>query len=165
MCCTGRCRSSDGAVDEYVRGWAFGRGSQIDASQILDLVTKPDGEFVIGGGESREGLLDVGSLEPHQHEAPHRGLLQSPSLPSNPILSQLRLELPPSLPNANRREVPTRLFFPGKNRERSIEYRHWPLLLVRPPDHQGQYQRTTTSAQVGIGGATRSISSGRRSGS
>ena len=65
-------RAPGGPVDQHVGGRAFGWSAQVDASQILDLATKPDGELVTGGGEVRERLLDVGSLEPHRHEAPHR---------------------------------------------------------------------------------------------
>ena len=79
--CGRKGRSSGGPVDQHVGGRAFGWSAQVDASQILDLATKPDGELVARAGEFRERLLDVGSLEPHQHEAPHRSRLQSPSLP------------------------------------------------------------------------------------
>ena len=60
----GRGRSSGGPVDQYIGEGAFGWSAQIDASHILDLATKPDGELVVGGGEFRKRLLDVGSLKP-----------------------------------------------------------------------------------------------------
>jgi hypothetical protein len=91
-------RASGGPVDQHVGGRAFGWIAQVDASQILDLAAKPDGELVTGGGEVRERLLDVGSLEPHQHEAPHRSLLQSPSLPAKSRPSRLSLEPLAALP-------------------------------------------------------------------
>ena len=85
---TGGGRSSGGPVDQYVGGRAFRWSAQVDASHILDLAPKPDGELVAGGGEFRERLLDVGSLEPHQDELPYWGLLQSPSLsPASPDLA------------------------------------------------------------------------------
>src|ERR1700726_4857825 len=89
---TGGGRPSGAPVDQYVGGRAFGWSAQVDASHILDLATKPDGELVAGGGEFCERILDVGSLEPHQHEAPHRGLLQSPSLPGKSRPSRLSVE-------------------------------------------------------------------------
>src|SRR5580700_11411573 len=130
---TGGGRSSGGPVDQHVGGRAFGWSAQVDASQIVDLATKPGGELVAGGGEIRERLLDVGSLEPHQHEAPHRGLLQSPSLPGKSRPNRLSLEPLKALPHARGREIPSSLFLTGKDREHAIENCHRALLLVRPP--------------------------------
>ena len=57
------------------------------------------------GGEFREGFLDVGTLEPNQHEASHRGLLQSPGLPGKSSPDQLSFECFASLPHARGRKV------------------------------------------------------------
>src|ERR1019366_3820291 len=135
MSLQGGGRSSGGPVDQYVGGRAFGWSAQVDASHILDLAKEPDAELVAGSGHIRERFLDVRSLEPHQHEAPHRSLLQGPSLPSNSRCGLQSLEPLPALPNACGREVPALLFFAGKDRERAIEHCHWALLLVRPPLH------------------------------
>src|SRR5450755_1819550 len=124
MSLQGRGRSSGGPVDEYVGQRAFGWSAHVDASHILDLAKEPGAELVAGSGHIRKRLLDVRSLEPHHHEAPHRGLLQSPSLPGKSRPSRLSLEPLAALPHARGREVPSSLFFTGKNREHTIEYCH-----------------------------------------
>src|ERR1700722_4475031 len=130
MSLQGRGRSSRGPVDQYVGQRAFGWSAHADASHILNLPKEPGAELVAGGGHIRERLLDVGSLEPHHHEAPHRGLLQGPSFPGKSRPGRLSLEPLAALPHARGREVPSSLFFTGKDREYAIEHCHQALLLV-----------------------------------
>jgi hypothetical protein len=109
-------------------------------STPVTSLTWPRNQMVNSSPEVASSVNDFsmsGASNRHQHEAPHRRLLQSPSLPVKSRPGRLSLEPLAALPHARGGEVPSFLFFTGKDREHAIESRRALARRARPNDRLG----------------------------
>ena len=108
-------------------GGPSGGVAQVDAGDVEDPSTEPRRELGVVSGEVGERLLHI-AFEPHEHEAPHGGLLQRPRLPGDAGAREVGLVSGPPSPEGLGRERSSVLLLAGLDREHPVEHTHVRLL-------------------------------------
>src|SRR5664279_3448575 len=157
-----RPSGSGSVVDEDRRRRVARRWPQVDPGDIEDSTTEPRRELGVVSSEVGERLLHI-AFEPHDHEAPHGGLLQRPRLPGDVPARELRLEARAPSAEGLRRERSSVRFLAGLDREDPVEHTHVRLLwrrALRSQRHMAPLQKRVTQATTSQRRAGGSVPSG-----